>query len=84
MTKLLKTVNWGGGGDRGGGGYILRKESPCLKFAPEDTGTYYDMRKVVCYIETKKVVKNVANTIVITYAVLTKSYYKFPCKLTTL
>ena len=79
VTKLLKTVNWGGGG-----GYIVRKESPCLKSEPEETGTYYDMRKVVCYIETKKVVKNVANTIVITYAVLTKSYYKFPCKLTTL
>ena len=32
--------------------------------------TYYDMRKDVSYIEAKKVVKNVANTIVITYAVL--------------
>ena len=48
------------------------------------TLSYYYMRKVVCYIETKKVVKNVAYTIVITYAVLTKSYYKCPCKLTTL
>ena len=48
------------------------------------TGPYYDMRKGVCYIETKKVVKNVANTIVITYAVLTKSYHKCPCKLTAL
>ena len=46
--------------------------------------TYYDMSKVVCYIETKKLVKNVANTIVIAYAVLTKLYYKSPCKLTTL
>ena len=46
--------------------------------------TYYDMSKVVCYIETKKLVKNVANTIVIAYAVLTKLYYKCPCKLTTL
>ena len=45
--------------------------------------TYYDMRKVVCYIETKKVVKNVANIIVITYAVLTKSHHKFPCNLTS-
>ena len=81
MTKLLKTVNLGGGG---GCGYIVRKQSPCLKSEPEESGTYYDMRKVVCYIETKKVVKNVANTIVITYAVLTKSYHKCPCKLTTL
>ena len=83
MTKLLKTVNWGGGGG-GEGGYIVRKESPCLKSEPEETGSYYDMRKAVCYIETKKVVQNVANTIVITYVVLTKSYHKCPCKLTTL
>ena len=75
MTKLKQLI-WGGCG------YIVRKESRCLKFEPEETGIYYDMRKVVCYIETKKVVKNVANTIVITYAVLTKLYYKFPCNLT--
>ena len=77
MTKLKQLI-WGGCG------YIVRKESRCLKSEPEETGTYYDMRNVVCYIETKKVVKNVANTIVIAYAVLTKTYYKCPCKLTTL
>ena len=38
-----------------GCGYIVRKESPFLKSEPEETGTYYDMRKDVCYIETKKV-----------------------------
>ena len=63
---------------------LIRKESPCLKSEPEETGIYYDMRKVVCYIETKKGVKNVVNTLVITYAVLTKSYHKCPCKLTAL
>ena len=60
-----------------GRGYIVRKESRCLKSEPEETGIYYDMRKVVSYIDTKKVVKNVANV-----AVLTKSYHKCPCKLT--
>ena len=75
MTKLKQLI-------LGGCGYIVRKESRCLKSEPEETGSYYDMRKIVCYIETKKVVKNVANTIVITYAVLTKSYHKCPCKLT--
>ena len=65
----LKQLIWGGGGR--GSGYIVRKESPCLKSEPEETGIYYDMRKVVCYIETKKGVKNVVNTLVITYAVLT-------------
>ena len=47
MMKL--TVNLGGFG------YIVRKESPFLKSEPEETGTHYNMRKVVCYIETKKV-----------------------------
>ena len=47
MTKL--TVNLGGCG------HTVRKESPFLKSEPEETGTYYAMRKVVCYIETKKV-----------------------------
>lgn len=61
MTKLKQLI-WGGGG---GCGYIVRKEGRCLKCEPEETGIYYDVRKVVCYIETKKVVKNVANTIVI-------------------
>ena len=75
MTKFKQLI-------LGGCGYIVRKESPCLKFEPEETDIYYDMRKGVCYIETKKVVKNVANTIVITYAVLTKSYHKCPCNLT--
>ena len=71
MTKLKQLI-WGGGGC----GYIVRKESRCPKSQPEETAIYYDMRKVVCYIETKKVVKNVANV-----AVLTKSYHKCPCNL---
>ena len=66
----------------GGCRYTVRKESPCLKSEPEETDIYYDMRKGVCYIETKKGVKNVADTIVIKYAVLTKSYHKCPCNLT--
>ena len=75
MTKLKQLI-------LGGCGYIVRKESPCLKSEPEETGIYYDMRKVVCYIDTKKSSKNVANTIVITYAVLTKSGHKCPYNLT--
>ena len=42
MTKL--TVNLGECG------YIVYEERPFLKSEPEETGTYYDMRKVVCYI----------------------------------
>ena len=45
MTRL--TVNLAGCG------YIVRKESSFLKSEPEETGTYYDMRKL-CVISRRK------------------------------
>ena len=42
MTKLTFNL--------GGCAYIVCKERPFLKSEPEETGTYYDMRKVVCDI----------------------------------